>query len=82
MSDLQYPSKDRSIALVSMGEYHKYLDEFTRALVSPQHLLDTHSHRLSDARLPALQNNYRAVWETKQWSTFPLTECVWVTFVS
>lgn len=30
----QYPSKDRSIALVSMGEYHKYLDEFTRSLVS------------------------------------------------
>ncbi|KLO12871.1 hypothetical protein SCHPADRAFT_928922 [Schizopora paradoxa] len=29
--DVLYPSKDRTIALVRVGDYHKYLDEFTRS---------------------------------------------------
>ncbi|KAI5118828.1 hypothetical protein M0805_009406 [Coniferiporia weirii] len=29
--DVLYPSKDRTIALVRVGDYHKYLDELTRS---------------------------------------------------
>lgn len=30
--DVLYPSKDRTIALVRVGDYHKYLDELTRSI--------------------------------------------------
>ncbi|KAF8896935.1 hypothetical protein CPB85DRAFT_1328559 [Mucidula mucida] len=30
--DILYPSKDRTIALVRVGEYYKYLDAFTRSI--------------------------------------------------
>lgn len=29
-----------------------------------------------------LQNVFRFTWEGKKWEIFPLTECVWITFVS
>ncbi len=32
--DILYPSKDRTIALVRVGEYYKYLDAFTRSSFS------------------------------------------------
>ncbi|KAG8923873.1 hypothetical protein FRC02_010838 [Tulasnella sp. 418] len=55
--DILYPSKDRTIALVRVGEYQKYLDAFTRSI-----------------------NGFRLAWETKRWNTFPLAECVWISF--
>lgn len=57
--DILYPSRERTIALAKMGEYHKYLDEFKRSLEA-----------------------FRRTWEGKFWGTYPLTEVVWITFVS
>jgi len=32
--DVLYPSKDRTISLVTAGAYYRYLDEFTRSINS------------------------------------------------
>lgn len=32
--DVLYPSEDRTIALVRVGSYYKYLDDFTRSLAA------------------------------------------------
>ncbi|KAI5481636.1 hypothetical protein MNV49_002862 [Pseudohyphozyma bogoriensis] len=56
-NDILYPSKDRTLSLVRLGEYYKFLDEFTRSLEA-----------------------FRVTWEGKRWATYPLTECVWITF--
>ncbi|KDQ49197.1 hypothetical protein JAAARDRAFT_43035 [Jaapia argillacea MUCL 33604] len=55
--DILYPSKDRTITLVRVGEYHKYLDAFTRSM-----------------------NGFRLTWGDKKWETFPIFECVWISF--
>jgi hypothetical protein len=36
-------------------------------------------YRLTTNTIP--QNAFRFTWEGKKWDTFPLTECVWITFV-
>ncbi|KAL5480780.1 hypothetical protein ACEPAI_9720 [Sanghuangporus weigelae] len=70
--DVLYPSKDRTIALVRVGDYHKYLDELTRTfLVLPSQAFWTNG---------TLQNGFRLNWEGKIWETQIVQECVWLTF--
>ncbi|KAM0754657.1 hypothetical protein T439DRAFT_118591 [Meredithblackwellia eburnea MCA 4105] len=55
--DILYPTKERTINLIRLGEYYKYIDEFQRSLEA-----------------------FRFTWEGKRWATYPLTECIWITF--
>lgn len=73
--DLLYPSKSRSAALAKAEHYYKHVDEFTE---SKQYAISYYSAIANLSALSAFRNR----WQKKTWRTYPINECVWITFVS
>lgn len=76
--DLLYSSKSFSIALAKAEHYYKHIDEFSESKRIGLGELIGCSATNTESALSV----FRDRWRKKLWLTYPMNECVWISFVS
>lgn len=79
--DVLYPSRSRSLVLAKSEQYYKFIDDFCESESSS---CLTYAYWLAEIVHQPLADLafFRKRWSKKSWQTYPINECVWISFVS